>query len=64
MMGLYFAATGAGNKLAGMLGELATTTGEKAVFLGIFGFSTIFGIILLFFLKPLKRLTHGAEEIK
>jgi len=63
MMGIYFAATGLGNKLAGMVGALAENAGEFEVFTGIFLFTTLFGVLLLLMLKPLKRLTHGAEEL-
>lgn len=62
MMGAYFAATGLGNKLAGILGERAQTAGELEVFTGIAIFCTIIGLLVLALLKPLKRLTHGAEE--
>ena len=64
MMGLYFAATGFGNKLAGLLGEFAQSAGELEIFTGIFIFTTVFGTLLLIFLKKLKALTHGAEDIK
>ncbi len=64
MMGIYFAATGLGNKLAGMVGELAQHAGELEVFTGIFVFCLAFGVLLLIFFKRLKRLTHGAEDIK
>lgn len=63
MMGLYFAMTGAGNKVAGLLGESASSFGEMEVFVGIGICSIAFGLLLLVFLKKLKKLTHGAEEI-
>ena len=63
MMGVYFAATGLGNKVAGLVGELATRAGELEVFAGIFIFCLLFGLLLLVFFKKLKALTHGAEEI-
>jgi len=63
MMGSYFAATGIGNKVAGLLGESASHAGELQVFTGIFIFTAIFGITLLVFLKKLKALTHGAEDL-
>jgi len=63
MMGVYFAATGLGNKVAGLVGELATHAGELEVFTGIFIFCLFFGLLLLVFFKKLKALTHGAEEI-
>ena len=62
MMGAYFAATGLGNKVAGFVGEMSEGAGEFQVFTGIAIFCTIFGILILLILKPLKRLTHGAEE--
>jgi len=64
MMGIYFAMTGLGNKLAGLLGEAAQHFGDTEVFSGIAGFSILFGLILLLFLKKLKALTHGAEDIQ
>ncbi len=63
MMGAYFAATGLGNKLAGLIGQSAEGAGEKAVFTGVFFFTIAVGIIVLLLLKPLKRLTHGAEDL-
>ncbi len=63
MMGAYFAATGLGNKLAGSLGEWSQSAGELEIFTGIAVFCTAFGLIVIAMLKPLKRLTHGAEEV-
>ncbi len=62
MMGVYFAATGLGNKLAGVVGESASDYGEYTIFLGITGFTVVVGIIFILILKPLKRLVHGAED--
>ncbi len=62
MMGVYFAATGLGNKVAGILGEKASEFGEYAIFAGITIFTVVFGILVIAILKPLKRLTHGAED--
>lgn len=62
MMGVYFAATGLGNKVAGVLGESASEAGELSIFAGITIFTVIFAGIVLLLLKPLKRLTHGAED--
>lgn len=64
MMGVYFAATGLGNKLAGIVGESASEYGEYTIFLGILGFTVIVGVIFILLLKPLKRLTHGAEDLQ
>ncbi len=63
MMGLLFAATGLGNKLAGLVGEYAQNAGELEVFTGIALFCVVFGLLLLVFYKKLKALSHGAEDI-
>ena len=63
MMGLYFAASGLGNKLAANIGGHAEATGEKATFTGIFVFCTLFGLMIILLLKPLKRLAHGGEDL-
>ena len=62
LMGVYFAATGLGNKVAGVVGESASEFGEYTVFLGILVFTVIIGSLFIMILKPLKRLTHGAED--
>ncbi|WP_298416729.1 peptide MFS transporter [uncultured Kordia sp.] len=62
MMGVYFAATGLGNKVAGIVGESASDFGEYAIFLGILVFTVVVGLLFIVILKPLKRLTHGAED--
>ena len=62
MMGIYFAMTGFGNKLAGILGESASEFGELAVFSGIAIFCIIFGLMVMLFRKKLEKLTHGAED--
>ncbi|QCX36992.1 peptide MFS transporter [Aureibaculum algae] len=62
MMGLYFATTGFGNKLAGILGESASQFGEYTIFTGIAIFCILFGLLIFVFLKKLKALTHGAED--
>lgn len=62
MMGLYFATTGLGNKVAGLLGESASSFGEFSVFTGIAFFCILFGLLILLFFKKLKALTHGAED--
>jgi POT family proton-dependent oligopeptide transporter len=63
MMGTYFAVTGLGNKLAGLLGEAAQDAGEMAIFSGIALFTLLLGILLLIFVRKLKKLSHGAEDI-
>ncbi|KAF2519967.1 peptide MFS transporter [Flavobacterium salilacus subsp. salilacus] len=62
MMGVYFASTGLGNKVAGILGENASKFGELTIFAGIFIFTIAFGFLVIALLKPLKRLTHGVED--
>ena len=62
-MGTYFAVVGLGNKAAGLLGEAAQDAGEMAIFTGIAITSLILGILILVFLKKLKALAHGAEDI-
>lgn len=62
MMGAYFAATGLGNKVAGVVGEWSQSAGELEIFTGIAIFCAIIGFLIIALLKPLKRLAHGAED--
>lgn len=62
MMGIFFAATGLGNYVAGWVGVWSQTAGELQIFLGIAIFCTIIGGLVIAILKPLKRLAHGAED--
>ena len=62
MMGVYFATSGVGNYVAGLLGVLAQDLGEMQIFGMIAAFTIVFGIVVLLFLRKLKALTHGAEE--
>ena len=62
MMGLYFATTGLGNKVAGLIGEHSAKMGELQTFLTIAIFTISFGALIILFLKPLKKLTHGADD--
>lgn len=62
MMGVYFAMTGLGNKVAGLLGESASDLGELTVFTGIAIFCVSFGLLVLLIRKKLENLTHGAED--
>ena len=64
MMGTYFAITGLGNKVAGMLGEAAQDAGEMAIFTGITVFTFLLGVLILLFVNKLKALSHGAEEVR
>src|SRR5210317_247337 len=62
MMGVYCAMTGIGNKLAGLLGESASTYGEFTIFTGIAVFCILFGLLVMVFRKKLEVLTHGVED--
>ena len=62
MMGVYFAMTGFGNKLAGLLGEASESLGEYTIFTGIAVFCVLFGLLVMVFRKKLEALTHGAED--
>ena len=62
MMGVFFACTGLGNKVAGLVGEAAQDAGELQIFTGIFIFCFVFSLLIIAFLKKLKQLTHGAED--
>ncbi len=62
IMGLYWAATGLGNKVAGKIGELSQSLGEFEIFLGIAIVWSAIGLLVIAMLKPLKRLSHGAED--
>jgi POT family proton-dependent oligopeptide transporter len=62
IMGLYWAATGLGNKVAGKIGELSQSLGEFEIFLGIAIVWSVIGLLVIAMLKPLKRLSHGAED--
>ncbi|MEM9548599.1 MAG: peptide MFS transporter [Bacteroidota bacterium] len=64
MMGVYFAMTGFGNKLAGLLGESAEKLGEFTIFTGIAVFCVAFGLLVLVFRKKLETLTHGVEDVE
>lgn len=62
MMGVYFAMTGFGSKLAGLLGEWSESLGEYTIFTGIAIITIIIGLLSFVILKKLKELTHGAED--
>lgn len=63
MMGIYWAAVGMGNYVAGWVGIWSQTAGELQIFTGIAIFCTIIGVLVIALLKPLKRLAHGAEDL-
>ena len=62
MMGIYFAMTGFGNKVAGLLGESAEDLGPYTIFTGIAIFCIAFGGLIMLFRNKLEKLTHGAED--
>ena len=62
MMGIYFAMTGFGSKLAGLLGEWSSTLGEFTIFTGIAVTSVGIGVIVLMLRPKLEALTHGVED--
>ena len=51
IMGLYFAAIGIGNKLAGTIGQYSDKLGEKTVFLGITFICSFIGVLIIFLQK-------------
>ena len=62
IMGLYWAATGLGNKVAGLIGQASQELGEFEIFTGIAIIWSLIGVLVIVMLKPLKRLAHGAED--
>ena len=62
MMGVYFAVTGFGSKLAGLLGEWSESLGEFKIFTGIAIFCVAFGLIMLALRNKIEPLTHGVED--
>ena len=62
MMGIYFAMTGFGSKLAGLLGEWSSTLGEFTIFTGIAVTTVGIGLIVLMLRPKLEALTHGVED--
>ncbi len=62
MMGIYFAMTGFGSKLAGLLGEWSSTLGEFTIFTGIAVTTVGIGVIVLMLRPKLEALTHGVED--
>ena len=61
-MGIYFAAIGIGNKLAGIIGQYSERLGEKFIFLGITIICTCVGLIVILFNKRLSKLSHGVDN--
>lgn len=63
MMGLYFAMTGLGDKLAGEIGKVAVTYGALHVFAGIAIFTVVAGLILIALTRSINRLAHDKEVV-
>ena len=62
IMGIYFAAIGLGNKLAGTIGQSSENFGEKQVFLGITLVCLVVGFTVILFHKKLIKLSHGLDK--
>ena len=62
IMGVYFAAIGLGNKLAGTIGQNSERLGEKTIFLGITFICLLTGLIVILFHKKLNNLSHGIDD--
>jgi len=62
MMGVYFAVTGFGSKLAGLLGEWSASLGEYTIFTGIAVFCVALGFLGLLVRNKIEGLTHGVED--
>ncbi|MCP3103225.1 peptide MFS transporter [Myxococcus sp. K15C18031901] len=64
MMGVWFLANAAANKLSGVIGGYSSKLGEFDVFLYIVIGTGISGLILLGVAPILKRMMHGTDEVK
>ena len=62
IMGIYFAAIGLGNKLAGTIGQSSENLGERQVFLGITLVCLGVGFAVIVFHKKLIQLSHGLDK--
>ena len=62
IMGVYFAAIGLGNKLAGTIGQNSERLGEKTIFLGITFICLLTGLIVILFHEKLNNLSHGIDN--
>ena len=62
VMGIYFAAIGIGNKIAGLIGQYSEKLGEKIIFIGITLVCTLVGVTVILFQKKLNRLAHGSDN--
>jgi POT family proton-dependent oligopeptide transporter len=62
IMGIYFAAIGIGNKIAGLIGQYSEKLGEEFIFLGITIICVSVGLIVILFNKKLEKLSHGVDN--
>jgi POT family proton-dependent oligopeptide transporter len=59
MMGVWFLSISVGDYIGGMLSSVYETFPLPALFSIVAGFSVVIGLLLLFLLRPMKRLTGG-----
>jgi POT family proton-dependent oligopeptide transporter len=64
LMGVWFIANAVANFLAGFIGGYAEKLGEFELFLAITAFTAVAGVVLLAVSSVLKRMMHGADEIR
>jgi len=64
LMGVWFVANAVANYLAGLIGGYAEKLGEFGLFLAIAAFTAVAGVMLLAVSPVLKRMMHGADEIR
>ncbi|AKF80898.1 proton-dependent oligopeptide transporter, POT family [Myxococcus fulvus] len=64
MMGVWFLANAAANKLSGVIGGYSEKLGEFDIFLYISIGTGIAGLILLVVSPVLKKMMHGTDEVK
>ncbi len=62
IMGIYFAAIGIGNKLAGILGQYSEELGEQVVFFCITLICTCVGLLVILLHGRLIKLSHGLDK--
>ncbi|HEX8826420.1 MAG TPA: peptide MFS transporter [Archangium sp.] len=64
LMGVWFIANAVANYLAGLIGGYAEKLGEFDLFLTITAFTAVAGVVLLAVSPVLKRMMHGADEVR
>lgn len=64
LMGVWFIANAVANYLAGLIGGYAEKMGEFDLFLAITLATAVAGAVLLAVAPVLKRMMHGADEVK